>query len=96
MRETWKVSTLQETRFRKDGTGATYNTHHHGAACTSWSAGRVTTAETLAMKNKSTSLNELQRALCPSKETMRGLQLKKVESMVPSRGTSLAKFHLPR
>ena len=46
-------------------------------------------AETLAKKNKSTSLNKLQRALCPSKETRRGLQPKKVESMVPSRGTSL-------
>lgn len=92
------MSTPQDRQLGEDSTGAAHDTHHHAPAwcCLHlWSAGQETTAEILAKKNKSGSLNKLQWALCSSKETRRGLQLKKVESMVLSRETSLAKFHLP-
>lgn len=70
MQETRRVSTLQKTWLREDGTGAA-----HHVVGTSWSVGWVTTAETITKKNKSRGLNKLQKAQCPSKETRRGLQL---------------------
>lgn len=79
MQETRRVSTLQKTWLREDGTGAA-----HHVVGTSWSVGWVTTAETITKKNKSRGLNKLQKAQCPSKETRRGLQLPSKRVLSPN------------